>query len=199
MKTRTTLALACSVIGLTLSATATAGTPQQDLQTVAEEAIALASTDAGAKAGDLKNIRVLIEKKVLPIVDRDSLGRLALGKRWRGLNEAERQEVSTVLIKMLTKTYARALAEGAGAKIQLSPARLDEAGEGKVAGKITKSNGQTISVSFDVSSKNDKTLVKDLAIEGVSIIGAMRSSIESVIEKKGYEGMLEDLKAKANS
>ena len=167
-----------------------------ELAKIASEAIDLAGKDPEIKKGDLTKMRAFIDNRIMPLADKQSLGMLAMGKHWRGLDEQRKKEAAELLVKLMSKTYSRALAEGAGSQIKLNAARID--GEaGKATGKIIRPGKPEMSVAFELGIESGGSWkIKDLQLEGVSVIQALRSSLGSVIEQKGVDGMLDELRQK---
>lgn len=167
-----------------------------ELAKIAAEAIDLAGKDPEIKKGDLTKMRAFIDNRIMPLADKQSLGMLAMGKHWRGLDEQRKKEAAELLVKLMSKTYSRALAEGAGSQIKLNAARI-EGETGKATGKIIRPGKPEMSVAFELGIESGGSWkIRDLQLEGVSVIQALRSSLGSVIEQKGVDGMLEELRQK---
>lgn len=200
------VAVLCAGVAPGWHATAWAGEPivsteqgasvQGQLASAAKEMIELSEKDPELQKGDLTKARKVVEKHVLPLLDKEELAKRAVGKFWREATAEQRAKLTTLVPRLLGKTYARALIDLKGAKVEFTPARVSD-GVARIGAKITPLGGQPIQLGFAASiGKDGQAQVQDIIIEGVSLMGAFASNFASVIAKKGLDGLLVDLEAK---
>jgi phospholipid transport system substrate-binding protein len=169
---------------------------QEQLSRVAKEMIELSDKDPELQKGNVAKARELVDKKVLPLLDKEELAKRASGRAWRDASPEQRSKLTALVPQLLGKTYARALFDLKGAKVEFSPARVID-GVAKVAAKITPKSGQPVQLAFAATlGKDGQAQVQDIVIEGVSLMGAFASNFASVVAKKGLDGLLSDLEAK---
>lgn len=172
---------------------------QEQLARAAKEMIELSEKDPDLQNGDVGKARELVEKRVLPLLDKEEMAKRAAGRAWREATAEQRSALEALVPRLLGKTYARALFDLKGAQVEFSAARISD-GVARIGAKISPRGGQPTRLGFVAGmGKDGQAQVQDIVIEGVSMMGAFASGFASVIAKKGLDGLLVELAAKVGS
>jgi len=124
-----------------------------------------------------------------------ALSRSALGKHWRDLSDAQREEFTGLFSDLVEKTYMSKVESYSGEKIQYKGEKVEGA-YGVVDVVIVTLEGTDIPVSYRVLKKDAEWLVYDVVIEGVSLVNNYRSQIGAILNSSSYGNLIERLKAK---
>ena len=126
--------------------------------------------------------------------DYQEMGKRTLGKHWRKLSEADRDEFVHLFQRLLSKTYAGNVDGYSGEQVEY----LKERKKGNFAEVQTAvaSEKSTISIYYRMLKSTDVWKVYDVVIEGVSLVKNFRSQFGRIIEAESAKGLLEKLRTK---
>jgi len=130
-------------------------------------------------------------------IDLDLVARLILGRHWRTANEAQRAEYLELFRAFALHTLASRLDVYGGQDFEITGAKLVGRQDALVSTRIL-SGGPPLAVDWRVRELDDRSLVAiDVIVEGVSLIVTQRSEFGAVIERQGLDGLLAELRRRA--
>ncbi|MEY4592971.1 MAG: hypothetical protein RIR18_1866, partial [Pseudomonadota bacterium] len=107
---------------------------QQDLapdalvKSVADDVLQTLRTDKDLQNGDLKKAMDLVDTKILPYFDFESMTADTVGKtNWRGASVAQKQRLIGEFKMLLVRTYATSISSYKSQTIRFKPLKLDPA------------------------------------------------------------------------
>jgi phospholipid transport system substrate-binding protein len=134
------------------------------------------------------------------------ISRLALGRHWSRLPEAERQGYQELFSEVVIRSMARRLntyAEDAKAPLEERFRIMSSAPVGErdvlVRSKVFPSDGPPLNLDWRLRGGDSGPVIIDLIIEGASLLVSQRSEFAAVIERGDVEGLLAELRARAKS
>ncbi|MGE4596780.1 MAG: ABC transporter substrate-binding protein [Methylophilaceae bacterium] len=153
------------------------------------------------QSGDRKKIHYqLIEKKILPNFDFVRISRLVLGKHWRSMSDAQKNQFTIEFKYLLIRTYSIALSKYTNQTIVFKPLRKkDSAKIVTVKTNIIQNGSQPIAVNYVLSNSTGHWLIFDIVIEHVSLITNYRSQFSEEIRKSSVDKLLQKLVKKNNA
>lgn len=155
-----------------------------------------AAAERDAIARDPAHAHALIERIASPHVDYEAIARGVLGKNWRRASADQRHRFVRQFRHLLVRTYATAITEYAGAEISYLPARMRAGGREAVVRTSVPRGGAGLSVSYRLRRDGDAWRIRDVSIEGVSMVATYRSNFASQMRSGGLEGLIERLEAR---
>ena len=173
--------------------------PDEVVKKTADDVINAIKSDKDIQAGNKKAIHALVESKILPSFDFNKICRLVMGKNWRKMSAAQKEEFSSGFKMLLLRTYAIALSKYTDQKITVLPMKKQKGSIVTVKTEITQASSQPINVDYALSNSTGKWLVIDLIIEGVSMITNYRGQFGTSVRTNGIDGLLKELKNKNNA
>lgn len=148
------------------------------------------------------DLRALLEART----DVALISRLALGRHWQRLPEAQRQDYQELFRLVVIGSMARRLntyAEDAASPLEERFRIVGSAPAGTsdvlVRSKVFPSNAQPLSLDWRLRAGNSGPVIIDLIIEGASLLVSQRSEFAAVIERYDLDGLLAELRARAGS
>jgi phospholipid transport system substrate-binding protein len=202
---RRELVLAVAVVGLGLLALprpAPASDPsaEQVIQGLAEAIWTTLRENGVDEEGRIDELTALLETRA----DVSLIGRLALGRHWNRLPEAQRQEYEELFRAVVIRSLARRL-DGYAADAQ---GKLEErfrilgsgpAGERDVLvrSKVFPTDGPPLALDWRLRAGDSGPMIIDLIVEGASLLVSQRSEFAAVIERRDIDGLLAELRARA--
>lgn len=168
---------------------------QDFVRSAADELLALIKSP-GDLAAKQAGFRTLIERYVAV---RD-VARLALGRDWNAINDAQRDRYVEAFLSYLSTTYARRFADYGGEKLELIDA-TDAGRKGvMVKSRITgrADGGDPIDVDWRIMDRNGPMQLFDIYVEGASLLITQQSEFSQFLDQHGgdVEKLIENLEAK---
>ena len=138
---------------------------------------------------------VMVRGFDIPIVSR-----FVLGRHWRAATKEQRREYLAIFVDFIVRVYASRFDSYGGELFTARSVINDESGDKIVRAQIVRpSGGSPISVDFRVRKRDDRYKVIDVNVEGISMLHTHRVEFSSVINRKGIDGLLKDLKARVEA
>jgi phospholipid transport system substrate-binding protein len=204
---RVLLVLAAGVVALGLLAApgavpASDPSAEQVVRGLAEEIWTTLRTNGVDAAVRVDKLTALLEARA----DVGLISRLALGRHWNRLPEAQRQDYERLFRDVVIRSMARRLdgyapdAEGA-LEDRFRILGSAQAGERDtlVRSKVFPENGPPVALDWRLRAGDSAPVIIDLIVEGASLLVSQRSEFAAVIERQDLEGLLTELRARAGS
>ncbi len=160
------------------------------LRKVGDETIILLKDSGRAQKDKEAELRRILDKSI----DMETIGRFALGKTWRELNETQKIRYLALFRDYLLYSYSKRLLTYAGetfSVVRSKPVRRDAL----VYTLIKQSSGQPLNTHWRIRHKGDTYFVIDVIVEGISMAVTQRSEFRTVIRKRGVEGFFNSLES----
>jgi phospholipid transport system substrate-binding protein len=130
-------------------------------------------------------------------IDLDLVARLILGRHWRTASPAQQEEYLELFRAFALHTLASRLDVYGGQNFEITGAKVVGRDDALVSTRIL-SDGPPLAVDWRVRQRNDDRIVAiDVIVEGVSLIVTQRSEFGAVIERRGMDGLLAELRRRA--
>jgi len=145
-------------------------------------------------------------REVAEVIDREAdlelLGRLVLGRHWHALDEAQKDQYLRLFRQLMLRRFAGYLGSYTGEELG-SPDEVFEITDTRqvnqrdiiVDSKVRPPDREPLDVSWRLRGPDDPVII-DVVVENVSLLVSQRSEFASVIERRGVEGLLAELKAR---
>jgi phospholipid transport system substrate-binding protein len=138
--------------------------------------------------------------------DVDLLSRLVLGRYWRVMSDEQRtgyQELFRVVVMRDLATRLDRYASDASGSVEdhfqiVAASRVSD-DDVVVRSHVIPESGKPVTVDWRLRQRPDGPVIIDLVIEGVSLLVSQRSEFASVIERSDMDGLLAELRARAES
>ena len=192
---RLVLASAAAVaIGLFSTPSMAAGDPALLIQTVADQVIQIVKQ---AKGPDRE---AAIQNILTSNFDMTYMGRAALGTHWDGTTEPERERYLKAVVSAEAHAYSDRFGQYAGQTLSVGRVSQRPNGVSVVDSKLNQSEGQPISLQWEVRDTGQGVRITDVKVEGVSMVMTRRSDFNSYIQNHGgkVDALLQELESRAD-
>ena len=198
-------ALAAAVIGLAVLLSAAGGlraASDEDpaltfIQSLGDQAVSSLrdNLDSPFEVREAAFREVMVRGFDIPIV-----GRFVLGRHWRTATKEQRREYMAVFVDFIVRVYASRFDSYGGELFTARSVIDDESGDKIVRAQIVRpSGGDPIGVDFRVRMRDEGYKVIDVSVEGISMLHTHRVEFASVVNRKGIDGLLGDLRARVEA
>ena len=131
--------------------------------------------------------------------DIPTVSRFVLGRHWKSATNEQRAEFSAIFLDFIARVYASRFDSYSygGEQFTVSSAIADESGDMIVRAQVARPSGaDPVGLDFRVRSKDGNHKVIDLYVEGISMLHTHRAEFSSVVNRKGIDGLLSEIRAR---
>ena len=149
-------------------------------------------------------VRKQAENYALPYFDFNLMTRLAVGAPWNKASAAQKQELVNEFRAMLIRTYSGQMLRFKNAKVEVKnavakPASALMRGKELVDVRVSIANPgeQPVEAVFSTYQDGGRYKVFNVVVEGaVALIQNQKQQFKPILDAKGIDGLIADLKAK---
>jgi phospholipid transport system substrate-binding protein len=198
-----TLALVVSILaaGLVHAQSQTSfQAPDVLVKNVTTEVVELIAKDKDIRAGDRAKLVQLIEAKVLPHFNFQSMTALAMGQSWNRASPEQKKQLIEEFKTLLVRTYASALAAYSEQRFDYRPLRAKPTDtDVTVQVRVIQPGAQPVPIDYSMERTGTGWKVYDVMVGGVSLVANYRTEFNGTVRTSGVEGLLKNLQAKNRS
>ena len=177
--------------GRSAQATVSADAAQQMIQEVGTQVLAILRDQGLDNRQKFERLVALLDGPI----DLELIARLILGRHWRSANETQRTEYLQLFRAFALDNLASRLHVYDGQDFEIVGAQAVDERDAVVATRVTGGGRPPLKVDWRVRERDDGHLVAiDVIVEGVSLIVTQRSEFSAVIERRGMDGLLAELR-----
>lgn len=144
---------------------------------------------------------------LLAVVERETdlslIARLAMGRYWRQASAAQQADYLALYRSYLLQSFVRRLSRYTAAEIdhsaerfRITGARAVDERDVIVSSSVEPPDGPPLKVDWRLRQKDERPVIIDLTVEGVSLLVTQRSEFGAVLERAGIDGLLAELRAR---
>ena len=174
--------------------------PEQVVKDTVNEVITNIQTHRALYKKDSAALHQMIEDVLVPTLHVKRMAKLILGKRVASQSSDQQIEAFAEEFKnSLIKTYAAALLEYTGKEeVVYDEVKYKPSGDiAMVKGALVTADGQKYNIVLHMSNRNDTSWrAYNLEAAGINVLSTYRSTYSAVLQKKGLDGLIADLKEK---
>lgn len=176
--------------------TAIAETPLEGaaefVKRLANEALATLNQSGGS----LAQREAAFQKLLREGFDLKLIGRFVLGRYWRTATPGQRDDFQRLFEEFVLKSYAYRFGGYKGEDFTIVSTRAAGEKDALVKTRIVRPSGPPITADWRVRAKGDRFRIIDVMVAGVSMAVTQRSEFAAVINRGGFNGLLEALRAR---
>lgn len=174
--------------------------PQRIIQEVSDTLMQVLREDRDRLKQDPEYVYRLVDQVFLPHVDVQRISALALGPYWRDATPEQRRVFQAEFQRLLIQTYASALDSLSAWDIRFLPMQLDaSATRTLVRTEIQQPGGTPVRVDYRMALRNGRWQAYDVTVQDISLLASYRNQFTAVAQRRGIDGLLEDMTARNNT
>jgi len=155
----------------------------------------LASNDEAAPGKNQQAFKALVRRGF----DLDTIGRFAHGVSWQSATPAQREEYLRLFSTWTANSYAIRLGATKGGSLIVIDAQPIAETDALVHTRIDRPDGESIEVDLRVHGADGQMKIVDMLMGGVSMDVTQREEFASVIQHRGLDGLIGNLRARVNN
>jgi phospholipid transport system substrate-binding protein len=174
--------------------------PDVLVKNVTLEVIDIIQKDQDIQKGDRKKVVALIETKVLPHFNFQTMTASAVGRSWDKATPEQKTRLADEFKTLLVRTYASALASYSTQKFDFRPLRAKPTDtDVTVNVRVMQSGAQPVTIDYDMEKRPNGWKVWDVRVGGISLVANYRTEFDNLVRDKGIDGLLKALQVKNSS
>ena len=174
---------------------ARAGVPSDQLKVQVDRVVSVLDDAELRKSTRAVERRAAIRRIANETFDFTETARRSLGPHWQARTPAEREEFAGLFADLLERSYIGRLELYRGEKVAYLGDTIDD-GFATVRTKLITKQGTEVPIDYRMIRRDDRWLVYDLSIEGVSLVANYRAQFNKIIQTSGYASLVQRLRDK---
>ncbi len=166
--------------------------PNDFVQTVANNALNAVKKDRAVKSGDMASINKVINDYVLPYVNLEKTTRLAAGRHWRQATPQQKRALVEAFKGTLIRTYSGAFTKvDQKSSFSMLPFRGNaQADDLVVRSTLSQGNGPSVGIDYRMEKTPQGWKIYDLNVEGIWLIQNYRNQFSQQISQNGVDSLI---------
>jgi phospholipid transport system substrate-binding protein len=190
--------LALSCLFVAANAGAQEMTPPDVLvKNVTSEVVEIIAKDKEIRSGNRAKLIEVIDAKVLPHFNFNSMTQLAMGQNWKSATPEQKKQLVEAFRTLLVRTYASALAAYSEQKFDYRPLRAKPTDtDVTVQVRVIQPGAQPVPLDYSMEKTASGWKVYDVMVGGVSLVANYRTEFSTVVRNSGVDTLIKDLQTK---
>jgi len=198
--TAAAMAGAALLAALPAAAQAELTAPDALVKSVTLEVVDILQKDKEIQQGDRKKVIALIDAKVLPHFNFQTMTSSAVGRNWDKATPEQKARIMEEFKTLLVRTYASAIASYSNQKFEFRPLRAKPTDtDVTVNVRVMQSGNQPVTIDYDMEKRPTGWKVWDVRVGGISLVANYRTEFDNQIREGGIDGLIKALRAKNSS
>ena len=178
---------------LLMVSVAFASPPAYEIKKTVDEVVSIVA-DKDMKKNETKR-RQALKKSISNIFDYAEMAKRSMGKHWNVRTPAEKKVFVDLFASLLENSYASKIESYNNEKIVYIKDIVD-GDYAEVKSKVVTANRDEFTLDYRLFKQNNKWMVYDVIIEGVSLVSNYRSQFNKIITANGYDKLVNKLQSK---
>ena len=140
--------------------------------------------------------RASIEEIAYARFDMYTMSRLVLARAWKRFSTQQREEYVTEFKQYLANNYGGRINRYDQEEVEILGMREEPRGDVTIRTRIVGGEFENTLVDYRMRQKDDRWLVIDVVIEGISMVSNFRDQFKEVLNRGGPDHLLEKLREK---
>lgn len=193
------------ILLLTIFSAANAQTmkgPEQVVQETVDSMVNAIQQNRDLYKADEQALYTMLDNTLIPAIHMPRMADQILGKTYaKSSSKAQKAEFAEVFKDFIVTTYASGLLGATGKeKVNYKPVNLKPGQDiVKIEAELVSASGEAYPVSLYMSNRKDiRWRAFNIEVAGVNFVRNYRSTFRPVLDKKGIDGLIADLRKKTS-
>jgi len=193
------------VVALVATSAATVSamqSPDQVVRSTVDTMVAKIQANRDVYKADETKLYKMLEDTLIPSIHMSRMANQILGKTYaRSSTAAQKAEFAEVFKDFILTTYASGLLSATGKeKVNYKPINLKPGADiVKVEAELVSAAGESYPINLYMSNRKDtRWRAFNIEVAGVNFVRNYRSTFKPVLDQKGIQGLIADLRRKSS-
>lgn len=157
----------------------------------------LQAIDRRFAADDRDGRRAATAELLAQTHDLEQMARLALGRPWRELDEAQRQRYLAAFVELSVSGYADNFVDIQGDRFETLESQPVSRGRVVVRTRLIPASGDPVAIDYTLEPDGDGWRIMHVRVDGVSDLALKRSQYSALLARDGFDALIEHIYAQA--
>lgn len=167
--------------------------PDAFVKTISNDVLDTAKADKAIQAGDISRVITLVDTKVMPNVDFETVTRSAVGVKWREATPEQRQKLMAEFKTLLVRVYAGALSQIKDQTTEITKTQPVPNSTQVVVQSEVKGKGEPIKLDYRLNKTEVGWKIIDVNVGGIWLVTSYRSQFANELSAGGIDGLIAKL------
>jgi phospholipid transport system substrate-binding protein len=168
--------------------------PVQELRSRVDRAVQTLADPATKGPSKTAERRARIRKIADEIFDFNEMSKRALGVHWQQMQQGDRERFVRSFSDLLDRAYFEKIDTYSGEKVQYLAPKI-EGEQAIVPTRVTTDKGTEIPIEYRMHRGQDRWMVYDVIIEGVSLISNYRAQFDRIIRTSSVNELIKRMES----
>jgi len=192
MRRRLGIACVVALAAVCFAVPAAAAGPRETMRETIDQVLAVLNNSSL----DDDQRRASIEKIAYARFDMYTMSRLVLARAWKRFSPEQREAYITEFKQYLANNYGGRINRYDQEEVEILGMREEPRGDVTIRTRIVGGEFENTLVDYRMRQKDDRWLVIDVVIEGISMVSNFRDQFKEVLNRGGPDHLLEKLREK---
>lgn len=148
--------------------------------------------------GPVETKRSAFRELMLDSSDMTTIARFAIGRRWKEMNDAQREDYRSAFTNYLSRIYTSRFTDYQGETFRVDKTRPGQK-DVYVITSVVRQGAEPIEVSWRVRDFSGQPKILDIEAEGVSLLVSLKNEVSGLLSQNGddLDKMIAVLRSKA--
>jgi phospholipid transport system substrate-binding protein len=170
--------------------------PDALIMRISNDVLDAVKADKSIQTGDVRQIILLVDAKVMPSVDFRRMTASAVGRYWREAKPEQQQRLQEEFKTLLIRTYSGALTQVKDQTVELKPMRSRPEDDDVVVRTEVHGKGDPVQLDYRLAKTATGWKIYDVNVLGVWLVQNYRNSFAQEIGANGIDGLIAKLAEK---
>lgn len=172
--------------------------PEKMISHLSETIIDALNEQRAELEGNPANIKAFAKTYVLPYVDTPKMARYVMGRYWRTTTQEQQEAFVNEFTTTLLRSYSQSLLKLKITSVSVRPKIEEKPGRVTVSSEVVQADGNKTDVIYRayLDKENQKWMVYDVTVEGVSMLLNYRKTYDSEFSRSGVDAVIAEMKEK---
>jgi phospholipid transport system substrate-binding protein len=167
--------------------------PDALIMRISTDVLDAVKADKAIQAGDVRQVIVLVDAKVMPSVNFRRMTASAVGRFWRQATPEQQQRLQEEFKTLLIRTYSGALTQVKDQSVQMKPMRAKPDDDDVVVRTEVRGKGDPVQLDYRLEKTAAGWKIYDVNVLGVWLVENYRNSFAQEIGAGGIDGLIAKL------
>ena len=171
--------------------------PDVLVKNVTTEVVELIAKDKDIRAGDRAKLVQLIEAKVLPHFNFQSMTASAVGANWAKATPDQKTKLTDEFRTLMVRTYASSIAAFRDQKFDFRPLRAKPTDtDVTVNVRVVQAGAEPVKIDYEMEKTPRGWKVWDVRVADISLTANYRTEFSNIVRDSGVDGLIKALETK---
>lgn len=156
---------------------------------------ALLAAMKGGKQLGFEGRYALLKPVIDTVFDVRTITRISVGRQWRRLSPQQHQVLDQLYSKWSAASYASNFNEYDGQRFDIASVQI-AGNKADVKSSLINKDGKNVQFLYKLTQSGGNWHIVDIHIKGISQLSLTRAQFVSILNRNGYEGLVQSLRKK---